>query len=431
VVSAITDDFVEFAADGSPYGVDGPLDWDGYGDSRKRAADRTRTDESVVCGRGTIGGHPVVVVAFEFRFLGGSVGTGTGTRIVDAFTRARTAGLPVVSLIATGGTRMQEGVLSLRQLQLVARAAVLSQRAGLPHVAVLRDPTTGGVWASLGAGADVVLAVRGAQVGFAGRRVRPPAAADDPAYTAESQFAAGHVDELLDETDLPRRLAEWLGHLAPGSAEPAEVPRALGEPTPAPDGWSAVLRARARARPRATAYLDDHFSSRQELRAGRAADGMLCGFGRRGDRLVAYAAQTGTATTPAGFRAATRLVRTADRLRLPVLTLVDTPGAAAGPAEERDGAGPAIAELFATIAGAATPVTTLVIGEGGSGGALALCAQDRIWIAPDAYFSVIAPELAAAILKRDPGDVPTLAGQLRLRPQDLLELGVVQGIAPH
>ncbi len=431
MVSAITDEFAEFAADGSPYGVDGPLDWDGYGDSRKRATGRTGTDESVVCGRGTIGGHPVVVVAFEFRFLGGSVGTGTGTRIVDAFTRARTAGLPVVSLIATGGTRMQEGVLSLRQLQLIARAAVLSQRAGLPHVAVLRDPTTGGVWASLGAGADVVLAVRGAQVGFAGRRVRPPAAADDPAYTAESQFAAGHVDELLDETDLPHRLAEWLGHLAPGSAEPAEVPRALGEPTPAPDGWSAVLRARARARPRATAYLDDHFSSRQELRAGRAADGMLCGFGRRGDRLVAYAAQTGTATTPAGFRAATRLVRTADRLGLPVLTLVDTPGAAAGPAAERDGAGPAIAELFATIAGATTPVTTLVIGEGGSGGALALCAQDRIWIAPDAYFSVIAPELAAAILKRDPGDVPTLAGQLRLRPQDLLELGVVQGIAPH
>ena len=112
-----------------------------------------------------------------------------------------------------------------------------------------------------------------------------------------------------------------------------------------------------------------------------------------------------------------------------MLTLVDTPGAAAGPAAERAGAGPAIAELFTTIAAARVPVTTLVIGEGGSGGALALCSPDRLWIAPDAYFSVIAPELAAAILKRDPAQVPALAGQLRLRPEELLELGVVRGIA--
>jgi acetyl-CoA carboxylase carboxyl transferase subunit beta len=112
-----------------------------------------------------------------------------------------------------------------------------------------------------------------------------------------------------------------------------------------------------------------------------------------------------------------------------VLTLVDTPGAAADPAAERDGVGPAIAELFAAVTGARTPVTTLVIGEGGSGGALALCSLDRVWITPDAYFSVIAPELAAAILKRDAAEAPTLARRLRLRPPDLLELGVVHGIA--
>jgi acetyl-CoA carboxylase alpha subunit len=156
---------------------------------------------------------------------------------------------------------------------------------------------------------------------------------------------------------------------------------------------------------------------------------MLCGFGLRTDRPIAYAAQTGTATRPAGFRAATRLVSTADRLGIPVLTLVDTPGAAADPEAERDGIGPAIAELFATIAAARVPVTTLVIGEGGSGGALALCSTDRVWIAPNAYFSVIAPELAAGILKRAPEQAPTLADQLRLQPRELLELGVVDGIA--
>jgi acetyl-CoA carboxylase carboxyl transferase subunit beta len=156
---------------------------------------------------------------------------------------------------------------------------------------------------------------------------------------------------------------------------------------------------------------------------------MICGVGRRGGRSIAFAAQAGTATTPAGFRTASRLIRLAERLSLPVLTLVDTPGAANDAAAERAGVGPAIAELFGTIAGAAVPVTTLVIGEGGSGGALALAAPDRMWITPDAYFSVTAPELAAAILKRDASGVPETANQLRVRPQDLVKLGVVGGIA--
>jgi acetyl-CoA carboxylase carboxyl transferase subunit beta len=427
VLASVADGFAEFDVDDPPDGPDGPLAWPGYGVARKVAADRTGTAESVVCGRGTVGGVPAVLVAFDFRFLGGSVGSGTGRRIAGAFARAREAGLPVVSLIATGGTRMQEGMISLRQLQIIAGEAA---RTPTPHVAVLRDPTTGGVWASLGAGADVVLASRGAQVGFAGRRVRPPADADDPAYTAESQYAAGHVDELV--TELREPLAAWLALLSGGGPDPAPVPRALGSLTPAASGWEAVRRTRAPGRPRAAAYLDDYFSSRRAIRGDRAGgvdEGMLCGVGWHDGRAIAYAAQAGTATTPAGFRTASRLVRLADRLGLPVLTLVDTPGAAAGPAAERAGAGSSIAELFTTIAVARVPVTTLVVGEGGSGGALALCSPDRLWIAPDAYFSVIAPELAAAILKRDPAEVPALAGQLELRPAELLDLGVVQGIA--
>jgi acetyl-CoA carboxylase carboxyl transferase subunit beta len=431
VIAAVTSDFREFEVDDPPYGTDGPLSWPGYGVARKEAAARSGTPEAVVCGRGRVGtdehGVDAVLVAFDFRFLGGSVGSGTGRRIAHAFARARVSGLPVVSLIATGGTRMQEGMVSLRQLQLIAGEAA---RTRTPHVAVLRDPTTGGVWASLGAGADVVLAERGAQVGFAGRRVRPAADADDPAYTAESQFAAGHVDELVDAPREP--LSDWLALLSGGSPQPAPVPRALGSRTPADSGWAAVRRARSAGRPRAAAYLDDYFATRRAVRGDRAGgvdEGMLCGIGRRDGRSIAYAAQAGTATTPAGYRTASRLVRLADRLGLPVLTLVDTPGAAGGPDAERAGAGPAIAELFATIAAARVPVTTLVIGEGGSGGALALCSPDRLWITPDAYFSVIAPELAAAILKRDPAEVPELAGRLRLRPAELLELGMVAGIA--
>ncbi|MEU3768762.1 carboxyl transferase domain-containing protein [Amycolatopsis keratiniphila] len=381
-----------------------PLGWDGYADSLARARERTGTDESVVWERAKFGGHEAVTIRFEFGFLGGSVGTRTGALLEEALDQARSHRLPVVSLLSTGGTRMQEGVPALRQLQRIARGLARLREAGLPHITVARQPTTGGVWASLGADADVVLAVPGAQVGFAGRRVRPPRYADDPAYTAESQYAAGYVDELVAEDAIADRLESWLGLLTGGS------------------------RHRPAERPRADAYLDDYFDTRVTLRGG-ADDGAVCGIGRRGGRAIAFAAQTGTATTPSGFRSATRLIRLADRLGLPVLTLVDTPGAAADPAAETDGAGNAIAELFGTIAAAEVPITTLVIGEGGSGGALAFCSADRIWLTPDACFSVIAPELAAGIFKRGHEDVPALADALKPRPEDLLALGAIDGIA--
>jgi acetyl-CoA carboxylase carboxyl transferase subunit beta len=406
-----------------------PLGWAGYGAALAAARERTGTDEAVVCERAKFGGHEVVVIRFEFGFLGGSVGTGTGALLEQALDQARELRLPVVSLLSTGGTRMQEGVPALRQLQRIARGLALLREEGLPHIAVGRHPTTGGVWASLGADADVVLAVPGAQVGFAGRRVRPERYADDPAYTAENQYAAGYLDELVTEDALADRLEVWLGLLTGGTGDrPADLPRALGSLEPARDGWHAVQRARSVDRPRAAAYLDDHFDHRVTLRSG-TDDGVLCGIGSRGGRMIAFAAQTGTATTPDGFRAATRLIRLADRLGLPVLTLVDTPGAAADPAAERAGIGHAIAELFGTVAAARAPITTLVIGEGGSGGALAFCSADRIWLTPDACFSVIAPELAAGILKRDAVEIPALAGELKPRPEDLLALGVIDGIA--
>ncbi len=155
---------------------------------------------------------------------------------------------------------------------------------------------------------------------------------------------------------------------------------------------------------------------------------MLCGVGTHAGRAVAYAAQCGTATRPAGYRTAARVIRLADRLGLPVLTLIDTPGAANDAEAERAGAGAAIADVFAAVAGARVPVTTLVIGEGGSGGALALASPDNTHVTADSYFSVIAPEPAAAILKRGPDEVRSTADQLRLRPQDLVELGVARSV---
>ncbi|MFI9253293.1 carboxyl transferase domain-containing protein [Streptomyces sp. NPDC053069] len=410
---------------------DGPLGWQGYDASRARAAARTGEEESVVCGTARVEGTPAVLIAFEFGFLGGSLGERTGDRLEAAYTHARAHRLPVVPLIATGGSRMQEGMLALSQLQRVARQSALTREAGLPQIAVVRDPTTGGGWATLGAGADVVLALPGAQVGFAGSRVRPPGA-DPSAYTAESQLAAGSADAVVAPAELKEALGAWLRLLTSPSADaPAPPPALSGAGLPA-TGWDAVRRARAPERPRARAYLDVYFTHRRAISGDRCGgtdpDGILCGFGERDGRTVAYAAQTGAATRPAGFRTAARLIRLADRLGIPVLTLVDTPGAANDAEAERQGAGAAIAEVFEAVASARVPVTTLVIGEGGSGGALALAAPANTWATPDSYFSVIAPELAAAILKRPGQEVRTTADQLRIRPQDLVELGVIRGI---
>ncbi|MGV9281765.1 carboxyl transferase domain-containing protein [Streptomyces sp. NPDC003730] len=426
-----TDDlsFTELPHPDGAWPSDGPLGWPGYDAARARAAARTGEEESVVCGTGRVGGTPAVLISFEFGFLGGSLGSRTGDRLEAAYTYAREHRLPVVPLVATGGSRMQEGMLALTQLQRVARQSALTRAAGLAQVAVVRDPATGGGWATLGAGADVVLALPGAQVGFAGSRVRPPDA-DPAAYTAEAQVAAGSADAVVPPGELRATLGRWLRLLTAPSGDPAPVPEPLGARDLPSGGWDAVLRARAPGRPRARAYLDAYFTDRVALSGdrcgGRDPEGMLCGFGEHAGRTVAYAAQTGAATRPAGYRTATRLVHLADRLGIPVLTLVDTPGAANDAEAERQGAGPAIADLFGAVASVRTPVTTLVIGEGGSGGALALAAPGATWATPDSYFSVIAPEHAAAILKRPPEEAETMAGQLRIAPQELAELGVIR-----
>ncbi|NUK37430.1 acetyl-CoA carboxylase [Streptomyces lunaelactis] len=468
-IALVCDDFTEQEPPEGPGAPDGPIAWEGYDAARARAAARTGSKESVVYGEATLGGRGCVLISFEFGFLGGSLSERAGDRLEAAYGLARARRWPLISLIATGGSRMQEGMIALSQLQRVARASVLLRDAGVPHIAVLRDPTTGGGWATLGAGADVILAVPGAQVGFAGSRVRPPDA-DPTAYTAEGQLASGQIDAMVRGEELREVLSFWataLGERAartrgggagdaepeaastaratpgpagpesatasadPARVEPAPPPRALTSTALPRTGWDAVQQARVTTRPRAEAYLDQYFTHRRDLsgdRCGGTDPGLLCGVGLHDGRAIAYVAQCGTPTRPAGYRTAARVVRLAGRVGIPVLTLIDTPGAANDAEAERAGAGAAIAELFSAVAAARTPLTSLLIGEGGSGGALALAAPGNTWATADSYFSVIAPELAAAILKRGPEQVPRTADQLRLRPQDLVELGVVRGI---
>ena len=166
----------------------------------------------------TVGGEACVLVGFEFPFLGGSMGTAEGARIARAFSVAVAERLPVVCVAASGGSRMQEGTSALLQMQAVAAAIAGARRAGIPHIAVAGDPTTGGVWSSLIADADVLISVPGARVSFSGSRTRP-AGADpgSPDYLADGKWAHGFVDVLAPVPELRAEVAAVVRLLSPRS----------------------------------------------------------------------------------------------------------------------------------------------------------------------------------------------------------------------
>jgi acyl-CoA carboxylase subunit beta len=426
-----------------------PSDWPGYPDQLRRARTATGARHAVTTGMATVDGEACVLVGFEFGFLGGSMGTAEGARIARAFSVAVTERLPVVCVSASGGSRMQEGTSALMQMQAVAAAIAGTRRAGIPHVAVAGDPTTGGVWSSLIADADVLISVPGARVSFSGSRTRPQGTDPrSPDYLADGKWVNGFVDVLAPVPELRAEVAAVLRLLSPRSRGDGSG-RAPLPPWPAPDGdedgdgdgdgdgapgadaWTHVSGARSPRRARADRWLAGYFEQTTEIRGDRCGGvdpGLRCGFGSHQGTTIAYVAQTGVPSTPAGYRTAARLLRLAARFRLPVLTLIDTPGAAAAPADEAAGVGPAIAELFVAMASSQVPITSVVIGEGVSGGALALASPSDLWIARDGYLAVTAPELASLILKLGVHMIPQVAAWLRLTPAELMSRGIVRGI---
>ncbi len=410
-----------------------PLAWPGYPAMLERARARTGDEQAVTAGRASAGGHACVAVVFNFAFMGGSMGEAEGIRITDAIAVAIAERVPLVSVLSTGGARMQEGMRSLIQMQRIARALVELGAAGLPHVCVARHPTTGGVWASLGAGADVILGETSAAIAFAGSRVRGADSDDSEPFTAEAKWRDGFIDAVLPAPALRERLGLALGLLSPATrGRPLLPPLPLGPSCEPPErGWAQVLRARNPGRRSASHYLEEYFERSLEIRGDRVGGvdrSLRCGFGSRDGRTIAFVAQTGGGTLAAGYRAARRLVDLANRLEVPILTLIDSPGADSSAQAEADGVATAIAGLLQAIAAAAVPILSVTIGEGGSGGTLSVASPDNLWITADGYFSVITPESAAAILKRGPEDVPAVAEQLRLGPSELYELGVVRGV---
>jgi acetyl-CoA carboxylase alpha subunit len=368
-----------------------------------------------------------VVAAWDFSTYGGSFGEDDATALDVAAAASVTHALPLVTLVRSGGTRLQEGMAALVGIPRARIALKAVADAGLAHLSVADAPTTGGVWISVTCGADLRVAVEGATVAFAGPRVvqaftgvLPP----EGSHTAESAYDAGLVDALLPG----EAVAGWVGRVLTAlTPEPSAAPQVDAVAVPAAGGWAQVQRARART-VGGRALLDKLLTDVVPLRAPRGDDTVAAVVGRLAGRPVvgvALAADLGTRPTPDGYRLATRAYRLATRLALPVLSLVDTPGADPGSESEQDGVAAAMGEALDALLGCPAPTVALVHGEGGSGGALAAAAADAVLMTPDSYFAAIGPEGAAAALRRPPEECADL---MRITPADLLALGFADAV---
>jgi acetyl-CoA carboxylase beta subunit len=402
------------------------------------AAARLRSagnDESVVSARGLIHERPVELAAFDFSFMGGSMGEVAGERMAVGLERAAGDGVPFVLVTSTGGARMQEGMRALVQMPKVVSARLELAAAHQPLVALLDDPTTGGVLASIAALADFTAARPGATVGFAGPRIvhrvtgAPPS---EDSHTSESALALGLVDAIDDSEPEASWIRAVIGALAPNDPRTVPAPRLVTQPEATVDEWAAVNIERAGDRPTASGLLHEISDDLVELRgdrAGRDDRAVVAALVRiAGRKAIALALDRNRAPGPAGFRKARRAVAVAARLDIPVVTVVDTPGA--DPSEESESGGVAweIAALYEVMLSAPVPVLSVLTGEGGSGGGLAFAVGDLLLAYTSSIFSIIRPEAAAEILWRDPGRAPEAAELLKPSAHDLLRFGIADAL---
>ena len=435
-----------------------PLRFDGYTEQLRHARDETGLAEACVWGWATIEANECALVVIDFHFMGGSMGVAVGEKVARAFDAARERRLPVVSVCASGGARMQEGMVALIQMAKTALARSRHAAEGLAHVSMLTSPTTGGVYASFASLADVVLAEPRATIGFAGPRVITDLTGQTPdasVHTAEFASEHGLVDELVPRAEQRETIGRVLRNLT-SKPPPAELvtlpfqehagkhgpsaerraPTAVDQtPSAHPTPFERLEIARHPDRPKAPRILDALLSDAFEFRGDRLGSDdravvVRAGAVAGGRRVLAVGQDStgGGRMHASGFRKTIRLLRLAPRYGLPVVTLIDTPGADPLPDSEAAGIVPAIASTFVSLLECPTPTLAVVTGEGGSGGALAMAVCDRVIAWENAVFSVIAPEGAASILYRDSSRGPELAGRLRITAEDLVDLGVADAV---
>lgn len=431
-----------------------PLQFKGYENKVKTLKEKTGLNEAVLTGKGMIQGNPAVIAVCDGRFLMASMGEIVGEKITRAVERATREHLPVVIFACSGGARMQEGIVSLMQMAKTAAALKRHSQAGLLYVSVLTDPTTGGVTASFAMLGDVILAEPQALIGFAGPRVIEQTIGEKlPKGFQRSEFLLEHgfIDRIVERNEMKQVLGDILAMHSVSKEWPKtdEIQEALenrnefgSRKTP----WERVQISREKDRPVGQDYLKQLFPDFMEFHGDRAFGddkAVIGGITRFHGRPVTVIVQSKGKSTkenlerhfgmpsPEGYRKALRLMKQAEKFQRPVLCFVDTPGAFCGVEAEERGQGEAIARNLFEMAALTVPVLSVVIGEGGSGGALAMAVANEVWMMENAIYSILSPEGFAAILWKDSTRAKEAAEVMKLTAIDLKELGIIEQIIPE
>lgn len=437
--------------------VNDPLEFPGY--SSKLAARRLATglDEAVLTGAGTIQEVKTAIGVMSSEFLMGSMGEIVGEKIARMVERATKERLPVVLFCCSGGARMQEGMISLMQMAKTAQALKRHHEAGLFYVPVLTDPTTGGVTASFAMLGDVILAEPGALIGFAGPRVIEQTIGQklpEGFQSAEFLEEHGFVDKIVKRSRLKQTLLFLLKSSEKTSEKPVGRPAEdMAEDTISEErtelkeggagAWERVRLARNVARPTSLDYIRLLFGRFLELHGDRAFgdDGAIVGgvaefCGRyvtvigeqKGRSLKENKKRNFGMPRPEGYRKALRLMRQAEKFGRPIICFVDTPGAFCGMEAEERGQGEAIARCLYEMSDFTVPVYTAVLGEGGSGGALALAVANRVTMFENSTYSILSPEGFASILWKDSKRAEEAAEVMKITAPELYRLGIIDEI---
>ncbi|NMM90463.1 acetyl-CoA carboxyl transferase [Rhodococcus sp. SRB_17] len=403
---------------------------------------KSGADESVMTGVGTVRGRRVAVIACDFSFLAGSIGVAAAERIVSAVERATAQQLPLLASPTSGGTRMQEGTVAFVQMVKIAAAVAVHKGAHLPYLVYLRNPTTGGVFASWGSLGHITIAEPGALVGFLGPRVYEALYGEkfpDGIQTSENLYRNGVIDGVVPVDRLRllvnRALCVLTDPPAPHLSNPAVVPEIPDVPA-----WQSVMLSRRSDRPGIRQLLRHAATEQVPLSGtgqGETDKTILLSLARfRGypcillgqDRSGQSALNT---MGPAALREARRGMKLAEELQLPLVLVIDTLGASLSKEAEERGLAPEIARCIADLVMLKTSTVSVILGQGTGGGALALLPADRVLAAQNGWLAPLPPEGASAIVHRDITHAPEMAAAQGIRSSDLLRDGIVDAIIPE
>lgn len=430
---------------------DNPLKYKGYEEKLKTLREKTNLDEAIIIGKASIHGSEAVIGVCDGRFMMASMGKVVGEKIARAVERATDLQFPVILFACSGGARMQEGIVSLMQMAKTSAALKRHSKAGQFYISVLTDPTTGGVTASFAMLGDIILAEPNALIGFAGPRVIEQTIGQKlPKGFQRSEFLLEHgfIDEIVEREKMKEVLSDILklheaGERVPCKGKRTEEAEIKNEIASA---WDRVQISRMKDRPVGSDYLNILFTDFIELHGDRyfkddkAIIGGVARFHGRPVTVIVQAKGKDTKEniernfgmpSPEGYRKALRLMKQAEKFGRPVICLVDTPGAFCGLEAEERGQGEAIARNLFELSDLNVPILSIVIGEGGSGGALAMAVADEVWMLENSIYSILSPEGFASILWKDSKRAEEAAGVMKLTSKDLKELGIIEKIIPE